>query len=127
MLAVLLVALGGALGSISRYLTVRYVQSSVVTAFPWGTLVVNAGGCLLIGLLFGFADGRAWFSTNLRGLLSVGFLGGFTTYSAFSYETVTLARNGLIAQAVLNVALQLFVGIAAVAIGLSLAHLARPS
>ena len=124
-MALVLVALGGALGAVFRYLVVRSLQSSLHTAFPWGTLAVNVSGCLLIGLLFGLAEGRNWLTPNLRALLSVGFLGGFTTFSALGYETIALFRDGLVAQAVANVALQFLVGLAAVALGLGISHLAR--
>jgi CrcB protein len=127
MAVVVLVGLGGALGSVCRYLVVRFVQTSSGAIFPWGTLAVNAAGCLLIGLLFGYADGRNWLSPNIRSLLSVGFLGGFTTFSAFGYETLALYRDGLAGQAVLNALLQLGVGLAAVAIGFGLGHLLRPA
>ncbi|MSQ13924.1 MAG: fluoride efflux transporter CrcB [Dehalococcoidia bacterium] len=125
MLPVLLVALGGATGAVARYLTVRVVQSTLQASFPYGTLAVNVSGCLLIGLLFGLAEGRNWLTPNFRAFLSVGFLGGFTTFSAFGYETIALVRDGLVAQAALNVVLQLVVGLAAVALGLALSHLLR--
>ena len=76
----------------------------------------------MIGLLAGFAETRDILGENTRALLLVGLLGGFTTFSAFGYETITLARDGDLYSAVANVGLQVAIGLAAVWVGLSLAH-----
>lgn len=87
--ALLLIGLGGGLGSVLRALLSFWLRS----AMPWGTFVVNVCGCLLIGLLAGLATG-AGLSDNARSLWVVGFCGGFTTFSTFSYENVALLQQG---------------------------------
>jgi CrcB protein len=103
------VALGGALGSVARYactgLAVRWLGSG----FPWGTLFVNVSGSFAIGLLAALlsADGRPLLGSDARAFVMIGVLGGFTTFSAFSLETVNLVRGGAIGAAGANVALSL--------------------
>ena len=99
--SVLWVALGGALGASGRFLlsTVFFVPGQ----FPWPTLVINIAGSLGIGLLWGLYAQHGWFETWGRYLLVVGFLGGFTTFSAFSLETVGLVEGGRLAAAVVYV------------------------
>jgi fluoride exporter len=91
---VLAVALGGAIGSTLRYLTTLGTSRLAGTGFPAGTLLVNVLGCLLAGLLFGLAEDRSTFSPVVRLLLLTGFLGGYTTFSTFAVETVSLFRDG---------------------------------
>jgi CrcB protein len=91
----LLVALGGALGSVLRWLLGNWVHSALpATKFPWGTFAVNALGSFAIGALLGVTLERASVSPAARLLLVTGVLGGFTTFSAYSYETLQLARGG---------------------------------
>jgi fluoride exporter len=85
----LAVAAGGAAGSLLRYLMQRYLN----TSFPLGTLLVNLSGCLLIGLFWGWL-GKSSFSETTRLLLMTGLCGGFTTFSAFSQETIGLMQQG---------------------------------
>lgn len=91
------VALGGALGASGRFLlsTVFFVPGQ----FPWPTLIINIAGSLGIGVLWGLCGQHAWFESWGRYLLVVGFLGGFTTFSAFSLETVGLLEGGRIGAA----------------------------
>ena len=92
---ILLVALGGAAGSVARYLLSKAIQDTAATAFPWGTMAVNVAGCLLIGLLYGLAAGDgARLGADLKLMLTVGFCGGFTTFSTFANESLTLAKTG---------------------------------
>lgn len=100
---VLLVAAGGAAGSVVRYLMASAVQKATGWEFPLGTVLVNVVGCFLIGLLYVWLVARHDPREDLRGLLIVGVMGGFTTFSSFSLETVTLMLNGSYANAVLNV------------------------
>lgn len=95
-LAIVLVGLGGAVGSIARYLLGLWTAGEgAPQAFPLGTFVVNIAGCLAVGLLAGLAGRHpGWLSPELRLLLFVGVLGGFTTFSAFGLETVQLLRRG---------------------------------
>ena len=92
---ILLVALGGAAGSVARYLLSKAIQDTAATAFPWGTMAVNGAGCLLIGLFYGLASGDgARLGADLKLMLTVGFCGGFTTFSTFANESLTLAKTG---------------------------------
>lgn len=122
---VLLVALGGALGAVLRYLVARAVGAA---AFPWATLCVNVVGCFGIGL------GLAWLqrataagtveperAADLRLLVVVGLLGGLTTFSAFGQETVALLRGGALGAAGASIALNLGLGFSAVVLGARLA------
>lgn len=109
----LLVALGGALGSMARYGVGLAVHS---TTFPYATLIVNVAGCLCIGLALPTIERAASMTPEFRQLVVVGFLGGFTTFSAFGSETIALMRLGA-GVALLNVAANVVAGLAAVAIG----------
>jgi CrcB protein len=90
----LVVAAGGAIGSSLRYLITLGSARVFGTGLPLGTLAVNLLGCLLAGIVFGMAEERAAFPPIVRVLLLTGFLGGFTTFSTFGVETVTLVRDG---------------------------------
>ena len=118
----ILVAVGGALGSSLRYAANLYAQRAGQTAFPWATFGVNVSGCFLIGLLAVFADERAWLGPNARLFLLAGVLGGYTTFSSFGYETVKLVGGGALSAAVLNVAGQVVLGLAAVWLGMAAAR-----
>ena len=118
MLKVLLVGLGGFIGSISRYLVGGLVHRLFpFTGFPYGTLVVNVLGCLLIGFVVGLVEFRQLFRPEIRLFLLIGVLGGFTTFSTFSYETFALTRDGEIVRAGMNVLLQIVVCFGAVWFG----------
>ncbi len=90
----LAVALGGAVGCMLRYGTTLGAARFFGTGFPFGTLIANLAGCLLAGLIFGVTAKHAGFSPLLRVLLLTGFLGGYTTFSSFMAETVTLMQDG---------------------------------
>jgi len=120
----IMVGLGGFTGSVFRYLVSGWIQKlSDSPFFPYGTLGVNVLGCLLIGLLGGWADNVELFSPPVRLFLLVGLLGGFTTFSTLSYETMALLRDKEAPAALLYVGLHLILGFAAVAIGYGLSNL----
>lgn len=115
---VLLVGLGGFAGAIGRYALSGGVHRLLpVSHFPWGTLVVNVLGCLLMGVLGAAADVRGLLSPETRALLMIGTLGGFTTFSTFAYETLTLARDGQSLSVLGNVLLHLGLCLLAVWLG----------
>ena len=124
MLLVLLVGIGGFFGAVMRYLVADWMQD-LFRAFslPYGTITVNIAGCLLIGLLAGLSENRNLLSQETRALLLIGVLGGFTTFSAFGYETVELLREGESVAAFSNVAIQVCLGLAAVWVGYSASQL----
>jgi len=117
----LLVALGGAIGASARHLVVTLTRSTA-TAFPWGTFIVNVAGCFAFGLIAGLGMGRIPLGQASRLFLLTGVLGGFTTYSSFAFDTLDLARAGQPALAVLNVAAQIIIGVAATWTGFVLAR-----
>lgn len=108
------VALGGAIGAVLRHLFGGLVQSRTGVVFPLGTLAVNVGGCLAIGLLAELVESRGALHPETRALLVVGVLGGFTTFSAFGNETMSLLRDGETGLATLNVAANVMLGLGAV-------------
>jgi len=121
---ILLVGLGGALGSVARYLFSGWVQSAAKNAtFPFGTLAVNLIGCLAIGFLAQLAETRGVFTPETRALVFVGILGGFTTFSSFGNETLNLARGGEMWNALANIGLNVVIGLLAVWLGRSMAYL----
>jgi CrcB protein len=120
MYAWIAVALGGALGSVARHGVNRLVhQGWPFVRFPLATVVVNIVGCCVIGVLAGLvATGRLPMRTNWREFIFVGILGGFTTFSTFGLDTITLVRSGGGSQAFLNILLHVVGGLGAVQLGL---------
>lgn len=110
---ILLVASGGAVGSVLRYLVSKWLQEASSAAFPVGTLVVNVVGCLLIGAIYGASD--SWgISGDMRLLLTVGFCGGFTTFSTFMNESLSLMRADNLLPLALYASLSVGLGLVAV-------------
>jgi CrcB protein len=119
-----LVGIGGFVGSVLRFAISGFAQRfDPEGSFPYGTLTVNALGCLAIGLLAGLAESRQLFGADLRAFVFLGVLGGFTTFSTFGYETYELMRTGQMAAATANVLLQVTVGVAGVWLGHSAARM----
>ncbi|SFW36210.1 fluoride efflux transporter CrcB [Selenomonas ruminantium] len=121
----LYVFLGGGLGAVCRYLATTAIGARFGMMFPFGTLFVNTLGSFLMALIMGFlltmAKANNLLSEPLRLLLTVGFLGGFTTFSSFSMETLTLIRSGSIALAIANIVANVLLGLIAAILGLYLA------
>jgi CrcB protein len=115
------ICVAGAAGTGARYLVALWSAQRFGATFPYGTLIVNVAGCFMIAALMHLAMINAWPAT-VRAALTIGFLGGFTTYSSFNYETTRLLEEGAIATALLNVFLTLTSGFAAGLCGLLLAR-----
>ena len=118
------IALGGAAGSVARYGVGSFLDRSE-SAFPVGTLLVNIAGCLLLGFLVRYLSGSAM-SSELRAGLTIGFCGGFTTFSTFSLETVRLAESGNWQRAALYVLASVVLSLAALAAGMAAARAFTP-
>lgn len=118
----LAVAAGGAAGSVARFFAVGQLLRWLGGDFPWGTLGVNVVGSLLMGVIAGAFSGRAQLSPELHGLLVVGFLGGFTTFSAFSLDAVQLAQRQQAGAAVLYAGGSVLLSVGALVIGLMVAR-----
>ena len=120
---ILLVALGGAMGSVSRYLLGTWVQSASRSIdFPYGTLTVNLLGCFVIGFLSQLAEARGAFTPESRALIFVGILGGFTTFSSFGNDTINLVRDGETFNALANIGANVILGLALVWLGRTVAY-----
>jgi len=120
---ILLVGLGGFLGSGLRFALSGWAQRSLAFGqFPVGTLTVNVLGCLLIGYLGGLAEQRQVMESGLRLFLLVGVLGGFTTFSTFAYESISLAQDSQYFKVMLNIVLQVVMGFSAAWLGLILSR-----
>jgi CrcB protein len=122
-LSIALVALGGALGSTARYLMAGWAQGiSKSIDFPFGTLTVNLIGCFVIGFLAHLAEARGIFTPETRAFVFVGILGGFTTFSSFGNDTLNLARDGNLFNALGNIAANVILGLALVWLGRAVAY-----
>lgn len=120
----LIIGLGGFLGAIARYGTSGLVHQILRKPwFPYGTLAVNLLGCLLIGFLTELAAQRHLFTPEVRLLVLIGFLGSFTTFSTFGYESFNLLRDGEFGTALINVAANVLFGLIAVWLGYLVAKL----
>lgn len=111
------VGIGGALGSISRYLGQRFLSQLFSQSFPVGTFMVNILGCLLIGILYGLSNKHQYFTPEFRLLMMTGFCGGFTTFSAFTLEGMQLLNQQRFLIFTLYFALSVFIGLIATFIG----------
>ena len=123
-----LVFLGGGLGAVCRYLVTTQIGARFGTMFPWGTLSVNLLGSLLMGWILGLIlllteRTGSGLGEAARLLLTVGFLGGFTTFSSFSVETLTLLRGGSLFYALANIGMNVILGLLAAWLGLSLSRM----
>lgn len=115
---ILIVGAGGFLGSVSRYLTQVVVERYLHSTFPWGTFVANIAGCFLIGLVYALSERGNLVSPEWRIFMTVGFCGGFTTFSSFAYNNLTMLSENNLVQLLGNIGLSLFFGIGAVYLGI---------
>ncbi len=127
MQVILIVGVGGFVGAVMRYLVAGWVQDLFRSlSFPYGIVAVNVIGCLLIGVVAGLAESRSFLTPEVRALVIVGLLGGFTTFSAFSYESFELLRNGQSIVAFSNIFISIAVGLVAVWVGYYASQAAYP-
>lgn len=120
---ILIVGLGGFIGTICRYLVYLTMGSKTNSSFPFATLLINLSGCLLIGIFASLIEKEVMASRYLFLIGSVGFLGAFTTFSTFGLETMNLLKEQQLAWAVLNVLANVILGVVAVWIGRQLVNL----
>lgn len=121
---ILLVGFGGFIGSALRYLASGYVQqASKSVDFPYGTLAVNVMGCFAIGFLAQLAESRGVLTSESRLFVFVGILGGFTTFSSFGNETLNLARDSQMVNALANIGMNVVIGLLAVWLGRTVSYL----
>lgn len=116
MLQVVLIVLGGGLGTLLRWGMNGAASRMFDASFPWGTLIVNLIGSFIIGFLWDFSD-RLAVSTNLKIFLFIGLLGAFTTFSAYSFETITMFKSGQVKLALLNIFFSNILGLGLVVAG----------
>ena len=118
----LYVALGSAIGGVSRYLLGGLVQRMLDTTFPAGTLLVNITGSFLLGAIIRYALDTPSFTPEVRAFLTIGFCGGYTTFSTFSYETMALLEDGEWARAGVYITASVILSLIATFLGLALAR-----
>ena len=119
-----LTALGGAIGATLRYGLGRWAQDFLgQPGFPYGTLLINVSGCMVFGFIMGLLDKGYAITPEQRTFMLVGILGGYTTFSTFGFETYAFLRDGQLAAALLNVGLQVVLGLLGVWLGVLVARL----
>ena len=117
MLNYLMIGLGGFTGAISRYFVAVWIGERWGRNFPLGTMIINVSGSFLIGLLMALLMERLLVNPLWRSLLVIGFLGAYTTFSTFEFETGNLLKDGELLYAALNIVLSVFLGFTALKIG----------
>jgi CrcB protein len=115
--SVMIVGIGGFIGTVGRFLISRYFQENVTSVFPWSTFIVNIVGCLLIGIIYGISEKGNFLSPEIRLFLTVGICGGFTTFSSFSNDAFLLVREQDWIRLALYTSLSVFIGLMAVFAG----------
>ena len=118
--AILWVGLGGFLGANARYLLSGVIAERWGAIFPWGTFVINVTGCFILGVFGAFAAERPWVNPSWRLLFAVGFVGAYTTFSTFSYESIQLMRSGEMLLATANIVGSVAAGAIATVLGIML-------
>lgn len=115
---ILIIGTGSFIGGVSRFLVSRLIQNHSASDFPFGTFLVNVTGCFLIGLFYGLSERGNLLNAEWRMFLTVGFCGGFTTFSAFAIENIALLHDGNFFQFSLYAALSVFAGLTAAWLGI---------
>lgn len=119
MIKYIVVGAGGFLGAIARFWLGGVIHDRLGTRFPYGTFVINCSGCFAIGVIMAVLAGRTSVHPYWRLLIPIGFIGGYTTFSSFEYETFMAMREGALAVALLNVALSVVAGFLCVWMGMA--------
>ncbi|HZL12056.1 MAG TPA: fluoride efflux transporter CrcB [Prolixibacteraceae bacterium] len=114
---IMIVGLGGFIGTVGRFLISRYFQVNFTSVFPWSTFAVNVIGCLLIGMIYGISEKGDVFSPEIRLFLTVGICGGFTTFSSFSNDAFLLLRQDEWIRFAFYTSMSIFLGLLAVYAG----------
>ena len=117
---IFIVGAGGFIGSVLRYLVQVFVEKGLMSTFPWGTFVANIAGSFIIGAVYALAEKGNLMSAEWRMFLAVGICGGFTTFSSFAYNNLTMLKEGIYGQFIWNVGGSLFFGLLAVYMGMLL-------
>lgn len=116
----MLIGLGSFIGGVGRYYLTILLQNRFITSIPYGTLAVNVIGCFLIGMIYGLSE-KVTLNGEWQLFLTTGILGGFTTFSSFSYETISLFRDQQYGYALLNIGISILLGLAATMVGIIIA------
>lgn len=119
---IIIIGAGGFMGTVARFLLGKFVQNHFYGSFPLGTFCINVLGCFLIGMFYGLTSHNNWQNDHFRLFLTTGFCGGFTTFSTFSYENITLLRDGNFFQFFLYTGLSIFIGFMATYLGIILSR-----
>ena len=114
------ITVAGACGTLARYGLAGVVQRWFGSGFPWATAAVNVIGCFLFGVVWALAADHGVIDAQLRAVILVGFMGAFTTFSTFGYESVTLAREGEMLASLANIVIQVVAGVLLVWLGYGL-------
>ena len=114
----LIVGLGGFLGAVARFWLGGVIYDWMGTRFPYGTFVVNCTGCFLLGVVMAILTERTHLSPNWRYFIPIGFIGGYTTFSSFEYETLMAMRDGALMAGFLNIGLSVGLGFLCVWVGM---------
>jgi CrcB protein len=117
---VFIVGLGGGIGSMLRYLMQVFVSRHLPILFPWGTFLVNISGCFVIGVLYALSTRYSFLTAEWRMFLIAGLCGGYTTFSSFSYESISLFREGAYSYFLLYTVLSVILGLLATVAGLTI-------
>jgi CrcB protein len=119
---ILWVGLGGFIGANARYLLGGWIATRMGSAFPYGTFVINITGSFILGLTMGILEGNV-LSSAMRLAITIGFVGAYTTFSTWTYETIRLIENGSLLPATMNIAGSVMIGLLAVMGGLATGRL----
>lgn len=114
---IMIIGTGGFIGTVLRFLIGRFIQQHILSPFPFGTFIINLIGCFLIGIFYGISEKGNIMNSEMRLFLTVGFCGGFTTFSAFANENLALLRDGEFFYFALYTALSVFFGLLATYFG----------